>query len=131
MSPNHLRVYNGPQEEPATVSVTESQAQRQTVTVPLLDVLPLLADAVQSERTWLRDFADDEVTILDRSLRSPPGLPALPSPLGLSAFPASASAADIQIFRMLTRSPVRKAPGCFCWVGVGPTDAGPYRQLRL
>ena len=63
MSPNHLRVYNGPQEEPATVSVTESQAQRQTVTVPLMDVLPLLADAVQSERTWLRDFADDEVTI--------------------------------------------------------------------
>ena len=33
------------------------------MTVPLMDVLPLLADAVQSERTWLRDFADDEVTI--------------------------------------------------------------------
>jgi hypothetical protein len=63
MSPNHLRVYNGPQEEPATVGITESKAERQTVTVPLLDVLPLLSDAVQSERTWLRDFADDEVTI--------------------------------------------------------------------
>ena len=62
MSSNHLRVYYGPQEEPATVSVTESAA-RETATVPLMDVLPLLADAVQSERTWLRDFADDEVTI--------------------------------------------------------------------
>jgi len=26
-------------------------------------VLPLLADAVRSERTWLRDFHDDEITI--------------------------------------------------------------------
>ncbi len=63
MSPNHLRVYYGPQEEPATLSVTETEAARETVTVPLMDVLPLLSDAVQSERTWLRDFADDEVTI--------------------------------------------------------------------
>ena len=43
MSPNHLRVYYGPQEEPAAVNVTESQTERQTVTVPLMDVLPLLA----------------------------------------------------------------------------------------
>ena len=28
-----------------------------------MDVLPLLSDAVRSDRTWLRDFADDEVTI--------------------------------------------------------------------
>jgi hypothetical protein len=63
MSPNHLRVYYGPQEEPATLSVTENQAARESVTVPLMDVLPLLSDAVQSERTWLRDFANDEVTI--------------------------------------------------------------------
>ena len=63
MSPNHLRVYYGPQEEPANLNVSESQANREAVTVPLMDVLPLLADAVQSERTWLRDFADDEVTI--------------------------------------------------------------------
>jgi hypothetical protein len=27
------------------------------------DVLPLLADAVASNRTWLRDFRDDEITI--------------------------------------------------------------------
>ncbi len=63
MSPNHLRVYYGPQEEQTNLNVSESQANQEAVTVPLMDVLPLLADAVQSERTWLRDFADDEVTI--------------------------------------------------------------------
>jgi hypothetical protein len=63
MSPNHLRVYYGPQEEQANLNVSESQANRESVTVPLMDVLPLLSDAVQSERTWLRDFADDEVSI--------------------------------------------------------------------
>ena len=36
---------------------------RDSISVPLTEVLPLLADAVRSDRTWLRDFADDEVTI--------------------------------------------------------------------
>jgi hypothetical protein len=27
------------------------------------EVLPLLADAVGSQRTWLKDFDDDEITI--------------------------------------------------------------------
>ena len=63
MMPNYLRVYNGPQEEAAALKIAKNQASRETATVPLMDVLPLLADAVQSERTWLRDFADDEVTI--------------------------------------------------------------------
>ena len=31
--------------------------------VTLGDVLPLLADAVASDRTWLSDFADDDLTI--------------------------------------------------------------------
>jgi hypothetical protein len=63
MNPSHLRVYYGPSDEPAPVGVVASQHRRQTVTVPLMEVLPLLADAVQSERTWLGDFQDDEVTI--------------------------------------------------------------------
>ena len=63
MRPNHLRVYYGPQEETSTLNIAESQVQGETINVPLMEVLPLLADAVQSERTWLRDFADDEVTI--------------------------------------------------------------------
>jgi len=28
-----------------------------------MEVMPLLTDALQSQRTWLRDFADDEVKI--------------------------------------------------------------------
>ncbi len=61
MQASHLRVYYGPQEETSNVAVAD--AHRQTVTVPLVEIMPLLADAVRSERTWLRDFADDEVTI--------------------------------------------------------------------
>lgn len=61
MNASHLRVYYGPQEETATLSVVEHQ--REKVTVPLMEIMPLLADAVQSQRTWLRDFADDDVTI--------------------------------------------------------------------
>jgi hypothetical protein len=63
MNAHHLRVYYGPQEESAKANAAQLQVRRQTVTVPLMEVLPLLADAVQSERTWLRDFSDDEVTI--------------------------------------------------------------------
>ena len=63
MSLSHLRVYYGPKEDPGALGVAESQTGRETVTVPLTEVLPLLADAVESERTWLRDFEDDEVTI--------------------------------------------------------------------
>ena len=33
------------------------------ITVPLGDIFPLLSEAVRSERTWLRDFEDDEITI--------------------------------------------------------------------
>jgi hypothetical protein len=61
MNACHLRVYHGPQEETEKVGVTETR--RDTVTVPLMDVLPLLADAMQSQRTWVRDFSDDEITI--------------------------------------------------------------------
>jgi len=64
MSSVPLRIYYGPQEDtPTGVNVAESNEVRETVTVPLLEVLPLLADAVQSERTWLRDFEGDEITI--------------------------------------------------------------------
>jgi len=63
MGLTHLRVYYGPQDESATTDGTPTTARAETVTVPLMEVLPHLADAVQSERTWLRDFADDEVTI--------------------------------------------------------------------
>jgi hypothetical protein len=34
-----------------------------SVQVTLGDILPLLADAVASQRTWLTDFAADDMTI--------------------------------------------------------------------
>lgn len=63
MSRIPLRIYYGPQEDPASTKLTEAQDARQTVTIPLNEVLPLLVDAIQSDRTWLRDFENDEVTI--------------------------------------------------------------------
>jgi len=63
MHPNHLRIYHGPQEDKTTIRLNEPRPHRKAVTVSLREVLPLLTDAVRSERTWLRDFTDDEVTI--------------------------------------------------------------------
>ncbi len=37
--------------------------ERETVKVRLSDIAPLLADAVRSDRTWLYDFQDDEITL--------------------------------------------------------------------
>ena len=63
MNASHLRVYHGPNEDAAFLGVAQEHTPRQNVTVPLTDVMPLLADAARSQRTWLRDFEDDEVTI--------------------------------------------------------------------
>lgn len=63
MNPVPLRIYHGPQDDSTATNVSEVNQTRRSVTVPLADVMPLLADAVRSNRTWLRDFEDDEVTI--------------------------------------------------------------------
>ena len=62
MNSCHLRVYHGPTEDPAAAGPSSTQ-QNRSVSVPLSEVLPLLADAFHSQRTWLRDFEDDELTI--------------------------------------------------------------------
>ena len=62
MTRSLLRIYHGPQSDPAPV-LRESSLPQNSVTLPLSEVFPLLADAVRSERTWLRDFEDDEITI--------------------------------------------------------------------
>jgi hypothetical protein len=41
----------------------ETASSRSCVTVPLCELLPLLADAANSRRTWLSDFDADDVTI--------------------------------------------------------------------
>jgi hypothetical protein len=62
MARSNLRIYRGPTEKAATVQ-TASTASATKINVNLGEVLPLLADAVASRRTWLTDFEDDEITI--------------------------------------------------------------------
>ncbi len=62
MARSQLRIFYGP-EETTCQTLTEQSPNSHSVTVPVGDVLPLLADAVRSQRTWLRDFEDDEITI--------------------------------------------------------------------
>ena len=62
MTKSHLRIYQGP-EEGSCATLSETASGRPCVTMPAGDVLPLLADAVSSQRTWLADFEDDEITM--------------------------------------------------------------------
>lgn len=57
-----LRIYRGPGEESAP-TLTQNNTAKPCVTVTVGEVLPLLADAVASQRTWLGDFDADEITI--------------------------------------------------------------------
>ena len=61
MARSHLRVYHGP--ENGTATAAKTRVAESTVKLPLGEIFPLLADAVQSQRTWLRDFEGDEITI--------------------------------------------------------------------
>ena len=61
MKPNRLRVYYGPESQLAPAK--EQDPCSETVTLPIGEVFPLLADAIHSNRTWLQDFEDDEMTI--------------------------------------------------------------------
>lgn len=56
---SRLRVYFGPE----TDSTTALAPAPKTVTVPVGEVLSLLADAAASKRAWLKDFEDEEMTI--------------------------------------------------------------------
>jgi hypothetical protein len=59
---HHLRIYRGPGEDTLDVRPAHSVGPTQ-ITVGVGEVLPLLADALASQRTWLRDFEQDEITI--------------------------------------------------------------------
>lgn len=63
MALRKLRVYTGPEVDQSATSVLTAAADENRVRVTLGDILPLLADAAASQRTWLSDFSDDEVTI--------------------------------------------------------------------
>jgi hypothetical protein len=62
MARSNLRIYRGPADNTATLGPA-STASAAKITVNLGEVLPLLADAVASRRTWLTDFEDDQITI--------------------------------------------------------------------
>jgi hypothetical protein len=62
MARNDLRIYCGPEAEHC-VTLTETTSGRRCVCRQLGDLLPLLAEAFNSQRTWLRDFEDDEIAI--------------------------------------------------------------------
>ena len=60
MAASRLRVYYGPEEASASPATIPLRGQ---VTLPLGEVLPLLAEAAASRRAWVDDFADDEISI--------------------------------------------------------------------
>ncbi len=59
---HQLRIYRGPNEDAFEARPAQAIDPNQ-ITVSVGEVLPLLADALASRRTWLRDFEDDEITI--------------------------------------------------------------------
>ena len=63
MVPTQLRVFYGPEEQEPQHSVNASATARPCVTLALSEVLPALADAVESRRGWVEDFSNDEITI--------------------------------------------------------------------
>ena len=63
MAQNRLKIYTGPNEEDYTATVHQAASAPHMVTVPLGEVFPLLADAVLKDKVWLKDFAEDEITI--------------------------------------------------------------------
>lgn len=62
MAHSKLRIYCGPQTEGA-VALKPARNERETVSVPLSEVLPALAHAHLSRCSWLSDFEDDEIVI--------------------------------------------------------------------
>jgi hypothetical protein len=61
MAMRRLRLYTEPEGE--TVALATLPEAHAGVRVSLGEVLPLLADAVSSDRTWLKDFVDEEITV--------------------------------------------------------------------
>ena len=62
MARTSLRIYRGPADKTAPIRAASTTSPA-TITVNVGEVLPLLADAVASRRTWLSDFEDDPITI--------------------------------------------------------------------
>ena len=60
---SRLRVYYGPEEALTEGGLPTTIPMRESVTLSLGEVLPLLLDAVKNRRQWVDDFEDDEITV--------------------------------------------------------------------
>jgi hypothetical protein len=60
---HQLRIYRGPSDDSAATTYRGREVASTQVNVTVGEVLPLLAHAVASQRTWLKDFADEEMSI--------------------------------------------------------------------
>ncbi len=58
-----LRVYFGPEDDGGSAVLTQAAETQNRVTVPVGEVLSLLVEATKSNRGWVRDFEDDEITL--------------------------------------------------------------------
>jgi hypothetical protein len=58
-----LRLFFGSDAGSSLSPCATSLPEPETVTVPLGDVFPLLAEAARNRRSWLADFADDQITV--------------------------------------------------------------------
>jgi len=63
MARPQLRVYLGSDDSCEPAGSPPARLERADIAVALGDVLPLLADAVQTRRAWLQDFEQDTVTL--------------------------------------------------------------------
>lgn len=63
MAQPKLRLFYGCEAGEPVSAPAAALPEADTVTVPLADVFPLLAEAARSRRAWLSDFADDQITI--------------------------------------------------------------------
>ncbi|QDU93740.1 hypothetical protein [Lignipirellula cremea] len=61
MANSKLRIYYGPEDEVAPSSIP-AQAPCH-VTISAGEFVSLLKEAVQANRTWLRDFEQDDITL--------------------------------------------------------------------
>jgi hypothetical protein len=60
---DRFRIYYGPQIDVSATVLESVEPRKSTVNVPASEVFRILSDALESNRAWLRDFEDDEITI--------------------------------------------------------------------
>lgn len=58
-----LRVYSGPQLDADTAVLSARHSRPRTVTIRAGEILESLADAVNQQRAWIKDFEDEDITI--------------------------------------------------------------------